>query len=395
MLKQVFDKNNLSKILTSSDVWKWNLLNHGTVENAMSNILINWEKNSLQLLPLKKTLLKSKATFQSARVEDDLSIRLVDRFIRRIYKIRQADRNRIIRQLLALLKDSGNYHILRLDIKNCYESIDLNQLIQNLEGDMILAPDCIKLLHNMHDDLIMNHGVSGLPRGISVSSTLAELYLEKLDKKIASHKDIIYSARYIDDIIVIFPGHQTDKVKETTRSIISLINTMGLNINTDSNKYYSHNSKNAEFNYLGYFIQVTANNNKENIISVTISQSKINKIKSRIMKSFIDYKVNQNIQLLKRRLEYISMLKVVKKGKNGNLLGGIAQNYQFVTDDFECLKDVNNFVHQQKHNPRFNMSSNNKKTIDKMSIYSDVKYKKIGNFTKSQTIQIMRIWKNA
>ena len=113
------------------------------------------------------------------------------------------------------------------------------------------------------------------------------------------------------------------------------------------------------------------------------------------MKSFIDYKVNQNIQLLKRRLEYISMLKVVKKGKNGNLLGGIAQNYQFVTDDFECLKDVNNFVHQQKHNPRFNMSSNNKKTIDKMSIYSDVKYKKIGNFTKSQTIQIMRIWKNA
>ena len=196
MLKQVFDKNNLSKILTSSDVWKWNLLNHGTVENAMSNILINWEKNSLQLLPLKKTLLKSKATFQSARVEDDLSIRLVDRFIRRIYKIRQADRNRIIRQLLALLKDSGNYHILRLDIKNCYESIDFNQLIQNLEGDMILAPDCIKLLHNMHDDLIMNHGVSGLPRGISVSSTLAELYLEKLDKKIASHKDIIYSRYY-------------------------------------------------------------------------------------------------------------------------------------------------------------------------------------------------------
>ena len=60
MLKQVFDKNNLSKILISSDIWKWNLLTHGTVENAITSILTNWEKNSLQLLPLKKTLLKNK-----------------------------------------------------------------------------------------------------------------------------------------------------------------------------------------------------------------------------------------------------------------------------------------------------------------------------------------------
>ncbi len=47
---------------------------------------------------------------------------------------------------------------------------------------------------------------------------------------------------------------------------------------------------------------------------------------------------NKDISLLKRRVEFLSLLKTVKKGKNGNLLAGIAHNYQYTTDNFECLK---------------------------------------------------------
>lgn len=393
MLKQVFNRKELSKILTASDIQKWNLLSlHGNLENIITNTVKYWDNHNLQLSPLYTGLVKRKTIFKPSRAEDDFAIRLVDRFIRRVYKVRQSDRGRIIRQLVSLLKDSGDYQIIRLDIKNCYESIKLKSLIEKIEDDLILAPKCIKLLKNINNNLITNYNTDGLPRGLSISPTLAELYLEELDKKIAAHPNVIYSARYIDDIVIFTPK---DKKDSTKNNILSFINELSLQINTNSNKYYDSNTQDAEFTYLGYFIKVSPQDGKPNKVEVTISPQKINKIKSRITKSLIDHKIQSDIQLLKQRLEYISMLKVVKKGENGDLLAGIAHNYQLVTDNFCSLRKIDGFISHQLTASRFNLTTQEKAKLKKISIYSNVKNKKIGNFSKSKTLKIMRVWKNA
>ncbi|MBY6108359.1 RNA-directed DNA polymerase [Ferrimonas balearica] len=392
MLKQVFDKEQISKVLTPSDVQKWRILsNHDDIESAISSIENYWRKNSLALLPLQQKIVKKKPVFSASSLEDNLSIRLVDRFIRRVYKVRQSDRNRIVKQLLSLLKDSGDHHVIRLDIKDCYESIPLIKMINKLEDDLILAPECIKLLNFIHSDLKSNYQFEGLPRGLSISPTLAELYLESLDNSIASHPSVIYSARYVDDIIIIVPKGQESNVEKEIKTITEELN---LKINEGTKKYYSEQTRTANFDYLGYSIKVSAKNRKPNEVEVVVSSSKLNKIKYRITKSFCDHKKQRNIGLLKRRLEYLSTLKSVKKGKNGDLLAGIAHNYQYVTDDFKCLKDIDGFLCAQLRSPRFGLSVAELNKINKISFYGNVKGRKIGNFSKLKTVQIMRVWKD-
>lgn len=393
MLKQVFDREQLTKVLTSSDVWQWGLLSdYGDVETAVDHTIQHWKSNNITLSSLETRTVKSKPVFIPAKMEDDFAIKLLDRFIRRIYKVRQSDRNRIVRQLITLLKDSGNYHVLRFDIKDCYETIKFEYLINKFEDELILAPECIKLLNGIHSDLWRNHDMHGLPRGLSISPTLAELFLESLDKKVASHPDVIYSARYVDDIIVLTPAGKESGVQT---DVEDLMNKMGLSLNKSPDKYYSNLSNLAEFDYLGYSIKVESENNKPNKVTMEISRKKLNKIKSRIAISFCDHKKQNNISLLKRRLEYLCMLKRVRKGKNGDLLAGIAHNYQYVTDDFECLKSLDGFLCQQLANPRFGLNQQEQDKIKKISIYGNTKKRSIGKFSKKQTAQIMRVWKNA
>ncbi|MCV3284125.1 antiviral reverse transcriptase Drt3a [Aeromonas veronii] len=392
MLKQTFDKEQLVKILTPADVYKWRLLSqHGSIDTAIVNISNHWRRSELSLSPLKSTLVKRKKVFSASIAEDDLSIRLLDRFIRRIYKVRQSDRNRIIRQLLSLLKDSGKYHVIRLDIKDCYESIPFQKLITKMEDDLILSPECMKILRQISTWLKSIHNYDGLPRGLSISPTLAELYLEKLDNEISASPSVIYSARYVDDIVILVPqGQELDVEKH----IDAIANEMGFEFNKTSSKYFSGPSSQANFDFLGYSIQVSPANNKPNKVMARISSSKLNKIKTRIITCLSDYKRQNNFSLLKRRLEYLSMLKIVKKGRNGNLLAGIAHNYQYVTDEFECLKSIDGFLLHHLNSARFQLSLHQLNAINKITFYGNVRNKKVGNFSRIKTIQIMQVWKD-
>lgn len=393
MLKQVFNREQLSKVISSTDVWGWDLLStFGDVDASLDQTIEYWKNNGLYLSSINTKVVNGKTVFSLSRVEDAFAIKLLDRFVRRIYKVRQSDRSRIVKQVITLLKDSGDYHVLRLDIKNCYESINLEKVIAKFQDDLILSPDCIRLLNDTNRQLKSEYGFHGLPRGLSISPTLAELYLEELDQKIAANSDVIYSARYVDDIILITTDGKLEKLKIELNKTLA---NMGLEFNASENKNFSGSSRSANFNYLGYAISVTAKQNKPNQVDVSISKEKINKIKFRIQKSlYVNSKI-KDIKLLKRRIEFLSLLKAVKNGKNGALLAGLAHNYQYCTDGFECLKSVDGFLMNQLHNPRFNLTPLEMDMIKKISFYGNARKGNIGKFTRKQTAKIMQVWKHA
>ncbi|VWX37323.1 conserved hypothetical protein [Limnobacter sp. 130] len=174
-----------------------------------------------------------------------------------------------------------------------------------------------------------------------------------------------------------------------------MLSELSLEINQKPNKYYSSETKSAKFDFLGYQIQVEDAKNKPNKISLTISQPKINKIKLKITQSLLANKKSKNIQLLKRRMEYLSMLTKVRKGKNGDLLAGIANNYQYVTDEFQCLKKIDGFICHQIIKTRYKLTTFEQQTIKKISLYGNAINRKTGKFSKNQTTLITSIWKNA
>ncbi|HCG5913273.1 TPA: RNA-directed DNA polymerase [Vibrio parahaemolyticus] len=392
MLKQVFSREQLSKVVSPTDVRRWNLLSEfGDVDTALEQTIGYWEGSGLALSPINAKLINGKTVYTPSRVEDSFAIKLVDRFVRRIYKVRQSDRNRIVKQVITLLKDSGDYHVLRVDIKKCYESILFDNIISKLQNDLILSPECMNLLNDISRQLKDRFNFTGLPRGLSISPTLAELYLEDFDKKIAASNDVIYSARYVDDIILITTNNKKNIVIDF---LVEILSEMGLKLNGDDNKNFSGSSINANFDYLGYSISVIPKKDKPNQVNVTISESKLKKLKSRIIISLHENSKKKDISLLKRRVEFLSLLKTVKKGKNGNLLAGIAHNYQYTTDNFECLKSIDGFFINQLQNPRFGLTLPEVNKIKSISFYGNAVKRNIGKFSRKKTTKIMQIWKD-
>ncbi|MBW7877501.1 MAG: hypothetical protein H3C47_16105 [Candidatus Cloacimonetes bacterium] len=283
---------------------------------------------------------------------------------------------------------------MKLDIKDCYESIPLAGLIRKYEDDMILAPQCLNLLKQIQCNLEQEN-IFGLPRGLSISPTLSELYLEGLDKIIASHPDILYSARYVDDIIIHCPKYKSNNVKDF---VIEEMKKLELKHNTDSKKYYLNDTESAEFDYLGYAIRARILQKKgqrvANEVQLSIAKSKLDKIKSKIMVSLCEYKGDGDFSLLKRRLQYLSMLKEAKGGVNGDLLAGIAYNYQYVTDEFACLKPLDGFLHTQIRNSRFGLLVEQISELSRLSFYGIARKRNIGNFSRKKVLKITQAWRN-
>lgn len=391
MLKQTFDYTAITRVLTSKDVWRWNIWkNFNDKENSLLALSDSIKAKSYNISPLKSQIKRNKPTYQATDVEDAISIKLLDRYIRRIYKVRQSDRGQIIKQVATLLKDSGDYYILRLDIEKCYESMEFSRVVDKLNNDMILDPNCLKLLNSIFSHCNQS-GIQGLPRGLAISPTLSELYLEPIDKFIKQFRGVIYYTRYVDDLFILIDKNTKDnflnKLKEKLQSI-------SLYLNNNSEKKYIEPSRNACFDYLGYSFEVIAQKQKANQVNMTISAVKLNKIKQKIAKSFSEYKKTSNFSLLKQRLNYLTVIKVIKKSENGILLGGIAYNYRFVSDQFKCLRKLDGFLNKMINTPSYAFSSEQISTLSKVSFYGSVSNKKQGKFSKTKAYVINQVWKN-
>lgn len=392
MLKQTFDNSAIIRVLTPKDVSRWSIFDDVIEkDDSIKALAKSIKAKNFEISPLKCETKRNKPTYQTTNIEDALSIKLLDRYIRRIYKVRQSDRNRIVSQVKTLLQDSGDYVVLRLDIEKCYESMDFEQTINKLNDDMILAPNCIRLLHSILE-YCKTVGINGLPRGLAISPTLAELYLEPIDKFIKQFEGVVYYTRYVDDLFILVDKNFEHQLLEKLKAQLNNI-SLFLNETSDEKKYIGP-SQNANFNYLGYSFKVTPTKKKPNKVEVTISPAKLSKIKQKITKSLHDYSKTSDIRLLRQRLNYLTVIKEIKKSKNGVLLGGIAYNYRYVSDQFNCLKALDGFLLSMINNPRYKLTTANISTLSKVSFFGSVTNRKQGKFTKKKATLINKVWKN-
>lgn len=138
------------------------------------------------------------------------AVKQLQRNLNKTFKVKQADRNRIVKQTYNLISDGFPKVIIRTDIHKFYESIPQKELIQKLENNTLLSPLSKKLLKRLFfeferiKDLSVMEVGRGIPRGFGVSAYLSELYMREIDNEIKSLPDVMYYSRYVDDIIIIF-----------------------------------------------------------------------------------------------------------------------------------------------------------------------------------------------
>ncbi len=203
MLRQLYGPKQLSQVIRPRDVKRWNLWEHdGERDDKLCELVDRMRDASYEISPLKVREIGGNSVCEPSCPEDYVALRVVDHYLRRIYKVRQSDRSRIVRELKVILEDSSDLELHKLDIRSFYESIKCDELIEQIRTDMILGFRGIRVLETLFERA-RDAGIVGLPRGIGVCATLAELFGRRIDRYVSNMEGVYYAARYVDDIIIV------------------------------------------------------------------------------------------------------------------------------------------------------------------------------------------------
>lgn len=255
-------------------------------------------------------------------VDDEISGMVIDRLnevIKRFYKVRQADRNSICSQVATLLKNSPPLNVVKIDLKSFYASINESKILNKIQNDRLLCPYTFGLLKSsICSDL--NAHQSGLPEGICLSATLSELYLREADQSISKLPGCIYYARFVDDILIL-----TNKCPDyMLKSACRFLEEFAM---VHPNKVYtSLQNGNCDFGYLGYRFRRSSRN-----LEIEISQNKIQRIKTKVALSLLQFNRDHSIEDLFDRIRYITSNVLLQHADRSQpVKSGIFYNYSLL-----------------------------------------------------------------
>ncbi len=205
--------------------------------------------------------------------ESYYAVKQLQRNINKTFKVIQADRNKIIKQIFNIASDGFPKIIIKTDIKSFYESIPQDRLFKKIENNTLLSPFSKKLIKRLFYEFEDKKDKTkiplgrGIPRGIGISAYLSELFMRDIDNEIRSLNDVIYYARYVDDIVVIVCPKTESKTRNYLNEIKAIVNTHLLELKDgsdggeiktkviplfqDTNRVRTDFNL-FEFNYLGY-----------------------------------------------------------------------------------------------------------------------------------------------
>lgn len=300
----------------------------------------------------------TKPALATSRTADALVLRKINDNIRRAYGIRQVQRNEAVSTARTVLGEWTPKGIVSVDLKSCFETITPSNVLEKLTRDAKVSTQTINLLElifKQAQSFGRNKYSKGLPRGILISSTLAELFLKSLDRRIESINGVYLYIRYVDDLLIVCAKQSAEVFSE----ILKAVADEGLSVNSSKSQHkdagclcsfkcdhpLGHcpcggNNKCScvvtadgydHIDYLGYrLIFKTGRSLKETgPCYALISPSKIKKIKTRIHTAFSDFRDNRDLSLLSDRIRYLTTnIKIDGSLKSSCLRSGIAYTYQ-------------------------------------------------------------------
>ncbi|MBN3471519.1 hypothetical protein G0D98_24310 [Pseudomonas savastanoi pv. phaseolicola] len=339
MLDQNFTGKSFLRLTPIKDIIKFKLGRKRSeylekLELVAKNIL----ENGCEFIDLTSYEKKGKTIFKVLSLESVYSLRRVNKILGRIYKAKQADRDTITEQISSLISDTSHFTIIKGDIKSFYESIPRESIIAKVESNRILSYHNRKIVRQVFSRVSMT-GAKGLPRGISISSSLSELYIREFDRYVQSLEGVYYYARYVDDFVVFCHSRSDNILGDIAKKLKQL--HLGLNHKkikkVCSKKLHVGNDR---LSFLGYEHFLTPDKS----VKVRISRNRIRKIKTRIILAFLDYAKNKDINLLCLRLKFITGNYLIREpSKNDDISHGLMAGFYYnnkILSDLEQIREL-------------------------------------------------------
>ena len=296
--------------------------------------------------------------------------------LRNTFKVCPANRRHILANVKIFLNSKIPVYIIRTDIDSFFESIPQDKLKDLVLQESLLSPKSRSFVKGILNEYerIKSEDASlaslpkgcGVPRGVGISSYLSEIYLRGLDRELSSRREVLYYARYVDDIFIILSGLDSHKTLEDYYKEITELcdREFGLKLKQPdaSNKcqledFYSKDSVNCCFNYLGYQLRLSKEGKKGLECNFFMKKEKLTRIKGKIDKaishfnSLSKYDVKQAYKDLVDSLKYLTGNISLNRGKSGVKVGLYYSNDLLSDDGVNSLAGLTKFLHSRKVTP--------------------------------------------
>ena len=330
----------------------------------------------------------------------NLIVRKICKNVGGVYKVKQANRNAIIRQVKSLLKAPCELYVLRLDIHHFYESIDGAKLIERLKIDGKVNAQTIAYIEQIFDEAKVL-GITGLPKGVGISAVFSEMAMKPFDYSINRLEGVYYYARFVDDMILFCNSEEA--IEKAYVTIKSTLQDIGLSLNVNKTNKWIQNKKAGScskepLEYLGYCFSKSGIDGE---LQVSIAKNKIKKIKTRIVRSFVSYMRRPDFTVLHKRLHYLTGN--MKISVNNSILPqcvGLYYNYRYIDANSPSLKELQVFYQNLLHCKTgrlgmamvSHMSTDEYAALRRCSFVQGFQKKISHSFTRSEIKQITRIW---
>ncbi len=292
-------------------------------------------------------------------------MKLLQRNLTRTFKVKQANRHRIMNDVRRLLEHQHPYYLIRTDVSSFFESIPHDRLLERVTGSPLLSYRTKTLVRQI---VQLCDGDCGVPRGIGVSSPLSEIYMSTIDSAIRMRPEVVYYARYVDDIIILLANLPQDMTLEAyyDKTLVQPFKEKyGLDLKPyGSDKCYLANfniTDNAiDFSYLGYNICIwweekPKANGKTYKMRMRMSERKLKNMKRRIDNAFRHFALQSKYNIHEARLDLMDCLKYITgnmhltKAKAMAKTGLYYNNAQLTC--YEDLVELNGYVHNHDIRP--------------------------------------------
>jgi hypothetical protein len=290
-----------------------NLLKKPALEAAIADA-VKIGHNGFTTIALMTNKLRQKNVYQVTDISQKLVLRHVTNNIKRVTNVKQDDRAFIVSCLKELLSEGVPFRLYKFDIKSFYESVEVAPIIARLRQDIGFSRQSVRTIQSFFDELSAL-GITGLPRGLALSATLSEYLLRPFDKSASGLSNVWFFARFVDDIVIVTDGREN--ALDFTREVSNALPN-GLIFNSKS-KFYDFtrfmkpgvDATEHKFSFLGYQFDVgyvfrRPDKKLGRSVYLDISSSKISKIKTRIVRTMLDFQKNGNYPILLARIRLLT-----------------------------------------------------------------------------------------
>jgi hypothetical protein len=358
-------------------------------------------------------------------LEEVLVLLKINDNIRRSYGIRQQNRSALIRTAKQAFSESTPKTVARIDIKNCFESIERESLLRSMRSEGKVSAQTIVLLDwvfRRANIALRSRRTGGIPRGLNVSTSLAEIALSRLDTLIRQIPGTYLVLRYVDDILVFSTSDELAlmrKLKEATSSVGLKLNqskSKSLRIACDCDTRCQHNGacpcsksctcqergneKQLEVEFLGYkfvFSNRNAAKQRPNPLICVFSDKKISRTKTRIALAIRDFLNTKNLDLLVDRMRFLADNQALgETPSRKGLYSGNSYSYsEYLSDpDFKGpgrIEDVDNFYRTQVRRLEGSYGAS-LSSLHRISFRSGLLHRRRTKFPALRVMEITKCW---